>query len=361
MRASSIAWCLLVVACGDPDATLDGSHDASEHDASEHDAAPFDAAFDAAPFDAAFDAAPPFDATLDADLDADRDASDPWTGTPCVAAGVEGTCRDVATCGGTSTPGLCPGPASIQCCTSPRDGGTTDASTSTCDPEARPLPNEGLVEEPGVDGCPAGMIRVAGFCIDRFEASLALVRDDGSLASWSPYFNPGSARVRALSLRGAVPQGYVSGVQAARACSEAGKRLCTDAEWLRACQGSTSTTYPYGDTREPGRCNDARARHPAVEYFGTSADWIWSMLGHPCLNQLSDGLATTGSFEGCVSEEGAFDLMGNLHEWTADPAGTFRGGFYVDTVRNGPGCLYRTTAHDSGHHDYSTGFRCCAD
>ena len=45
----------------------------------------------------------------------------------------------------------------------------------------------------------------------------------------------------------------------------------------------------------------------------------------------------------------------------ADPAGTFRGGFYVDTVRNGDGCLYRTTAHDRGHWDYSTGFRCCAD
>ena len=53
--------------------------------------------------------------------------------------------------------------------------------------------------------------------------------------------------------------------------------------------------------------------------------------------------------------------MGNLHEWTADPSGTFRGGFYVDTTINGPGCLYATTAHDTGHWDYSTGFRCCAD
>jgi hypothetical protein len=53
--------------------------------------------------------------------------------------------------------------------------------------------------------------------------------------------------------------------------------------------------------------------------------------------------------------------MGNLHEWTSDPEGTFRGGFYVDTVINGPGCLYRTTAHDRAHWDYSTGFRCCAD
>lgn len=54
-------------------------------------------------------------------------------------------------------------------------------------------------------------------------------------------------------------------------------------------------------------------------------------------------------------------MMGNLHEWTADPAGTFRGGFYVDTLLNGPGCLYKTTAHDIHHWDYSTGFRCCAD
>ena len=35
--------------------------------------------------------------------------------------------------------------------------------------------------------------------------------------------------------------------------------------------------------------------------------------------------------------------------------------FYVDAVRNGPGCLYTTTAHALPYHDYSTGFRCCAD
>jgi hypothetical protein len=52
--------------------------------------------------------------------------------------------------------------------------------------------------------------------------------------------------------------------------------------------------------------------------------------------------------------------MGNLHEWTADPNGTFRGGFYADTAINGEGCLYATTAHNRSHWDYSTGFRCCA-
>ena len=62
-----------------------------------------------------------------------------------------------------------------------------------------------------------------------------------------------------------------------------------------------------------------------------------------------------------MSEAGAYDMMGNLHEWTADPEGTFRGGFYVDTQINGPGCTYVTTAHPTTWHDYSTGVRCCSD
>ena len=168
--------------------------------------------------------------------------------------------------------------------------------------------------------------------------------------------------MRAVSLRGAVPQAYVSGAQAADACAEAGKRLCTDAEWLLACQGSAGSTYPYGDAHELDRCNETReGGHPAVDYFGTSEDWIWSELDHPCIDQLPDSLARTGEHSRCESEGGALDMSGNLHEWTADPAGTFRGGFYFDARINGPGCLYRTTAHDVSHWDYSTGFRCCAD
>jgi hypothetical protein len=54
-------------------------------------------------------------------------------------------------------------------------------------------------------------------------------------------------------------------------------------------------------------------------------------------------------------------MVGNLHEWVDDAAGTFRGGYYMDTSRNGDGCSYQTTAHDFAYHDYSTGFRCCID
>jgi len=287
----------------------------------------------------------------------------------CNVGGTPGTCMDVSLCRGERMPvaGLCPGPVGIQCCI-PRsdagplpDGGPTP-DAGTCDPTAMPLPNEDLLEESGEGGCLPGMVPVtAAYCIDRYEASLVEVLADGSTVEWSPYFHPGTRRVRALSRAGAVPQAYVDGVRASAACAEAGKRLCTDTEWLRACQGSAGTTYPYGNTRMTGVCNDHRDRHPAVERFGTSEDWIWSRLGDACIDQLPMSLAPSGAFAGCEAESGALDMMGNLHEWTADPAGTFRGGYYVDTVINGSGCLYRTTAHDMSHWDYSTGFRCCAD
>lgn len=239
------------------------------------------------------------------------------------------------------------------------------ASTLVCDPDASyeqmPRPNAGMSEAPGDPGCPSGMARVTDFCVDRYEAALVEVLADGSERSWSPYFNPAGRRVRAVSIAGAVPQGYITGEQAADACAEAGKRLCTNAEWLRACQGPDAQTFPYGDTRRAGVCNDARDRHPVIDYFETSADWIWSELGNACIGQQPDTVAPAGAHDECVSAEGTYDMMGNLHEWTADPNGTFRGGFYADTERNGPGCLYATTAHNRQHWDYSTGFRCCAD
>ncbi|MBM4341769.1 MAG: SUMF1/EgtB/PvdO family nonheme iron enzyme [Deltaproteobacteria bacterium] len=285
---------------------------------------------------------------------------DGMTATPCAVPGKgTGTCQPVATCPGTATAGFCPGPKDIQCC-------TPKAAAAQCDPEAKPQPNATMGAAPaGLGNCPAGMAKLTQgltkpFCIDRWEAALEVE----TAAGWqphSPYWNPAKEKVRAVARPGQVPQGYISGKQAEGACKAAGKRLCSDAEWLRACKGPNGTTYPYGPILQPKLCNDSRAVHPAVEYFGTGAAWIWSQLGHPCINQLPESVAKTGAFAGCASAEGLFDLVGNLHEWTSDPAGTFRGGFYVDTKLNGPGCLYATTAHDMGHWDYSTGFRCCAD
>ncbi len=354
MRRQAILLCLLA-ACGSPPSDEDSGTpdaDAGLVDAGVTDAGVLDAgAVDAGEVDAGRpDAGQPDGGAPDAGANLDAGA------VFCTAAGLPGTCMDVAQCYGTRTPtaGQCPGASNIQCCT-PR-------YANSCDPNDVKQPNLGLTPNPGDGGCVfTGMIRVTTFCVDPYEASILEVLDGGTTRPWSPYVNPGTHVLRAQSVRGAVPQGYVTQLQAAAACSGAGKRLCTDAEWLRACSGSTGTTYPYGTTRRPGVCNDARSVHPAIELYGTSATWIYSHIDSPCLNQLQPGLDLTGANPGCVSEDGLFDMMGNLHEWTADPNGTFRGGFYVDTVLNGNGCLYVTTAHNVTHWDYSTGFRCCSD
>ena len=105
----------------------------------------------------------------------------------------------------------------------------------------------------------------------------------------------------------------------------------------------------------------------------------------PRLNQEPGYLAKSGEHSECVTAEGLYDMVGNLHEWVStmvddefvenmeneDVArddqpwhygnGMFLGGFYSTDAQHGPGCYYTTIAHEPRYHDYSTGFRCCAD
>jgi formylglycine-generating enzyme len=221
--------------------------------------------------------------------------------------------------------------------------------------------------------CPEGMALVGdSVCVDRWEASLVRLVD-GAEVPWSPFAavdsEESSARAFqfvARSRAGVVPQGYVSGRQAELACRASGKRLCTIKEWERGCRGAKDLQFPYGQERRARSCNDdVRARHPVIEATnarGIFGDKVWlDGMNLSEVNQLPDTLLPTGAREECVTEEGLFDMVGNLHEWVADADGTFRGGFYMDTTHNGDGCSYRTTAHDFNYHDYSTGFRCCAD
>jgi hypothetical protein len=218
--------------------------------------------------------------------------------------------------------------------------------------------------------CPADMVPIgASFCIDVYEASLVEILPDGQERPW-PYFEalPGDVSVRAISLPGVFPQGYISGVQAREACERSGKRLCEPDEWRAACMGPNGTVFPYGNVREIGRCNDNG--RSSMRFFNPELDgkpehkWMWGYGGNmvdPRLNQLEGTLTRTGERTGCTNQYGVFDMVGNLHEWVEDPNGTFQGGYYLDTHLNGDGCYYRTTAHPMTHLDYSTGFRCCAD
>jgi sulfatase modifying factor 1 len=214
--------------------------------------------------------------------------------------------------------------------------------------------------------CPQGMAYVdatmgeRAYCIDRWEGSLVEVGTDGrGDKPFSPYESVDHHKVRAVSQQGVVPQAYISRNEAHEACVASRKRLCTETEWVHACEGKQPTTFPYGDDRKAGYCND-QGKPPLARLYPDNPH-TYEPMNDPRLNQLPGTVAKTGQYTHCRSSYGAFDMVGNVHEWVDDPGGTFRGGYYLDTSINGEGCNYKTVAHDAAYHDYSTGFRCCAD
>jgi len=243
----------------------------------------------------------------------------------------------------------------------------TSAVISTTTLASAETPVEELPEaEPTKDPCPPNMVSIEGrFCIDKYEASLVEILPDGEERPF-PYFErPAGHNVRAVSEKGVYPQAHISGREAAAACKASGKRLCKPHEWKMACKGPENLKYGYDNKRSPGTCND-NGRSPLGYYHAAavkngSAFSSYKIMNDPQLNQLPGTLAETGSHEGCTNGYGVYDMVGNIHEWVDDPAGTFQGGYYLDVEQNGEGCGYRTDAHNFTYHDYSTGFRCCAD
>ncbi len=212
--------------------------------------------------------------------------------------------------------------------------------------------------------CPPDMGLVFGVvCVDRYEASVVERAPDGTLQPHAPNQPLAAGKFYvARSLPNVVPQAYASGVQSLAACRHAGKRLCAPVEWRAACGGSEGYAFPYGPDRVPGRCHDSGV-NPMVVYHGDRLPRGWGPLelNDPRNIELEGTLAKTRGFPECVNDFGLYDMVGNLHEWTSDPNGTFQGGYWLDTSQHGEGCAYRTIAHPFDYGDYSTGFRCCAD
>jgi len=252
--------------------------------------------------------------------------------------------------------------------------------------EVRPQVHAG-----GSGRCPAEMVDVRGrFCIDRYEASLV---DLALGRAISPYFAPSRGDAlqalaafedgeppgapplplipdwerievftpRAESNPGVVPNGYVSGLLATKACEAAAKRLCTLSEWQEACRGERQQKFPYGDRYQAGACNVGREAHPASVLYGNPS--IHHLDPRLNLVQGSEGplLRRTGESSRCRSEwngDAVLDMVGNLDEWIDDPSGMFAGGFYARATVDG--CDSRITQHPNEYYDYSTGVRCCS-
>ena len=229
------------------------------------------------------------------------------------------------------------------------------------------------------------MVLVGRACVDRYEAHLVVPRGDGTFETHPHYERPPQGEpFEARNSADAYPQAYISRVEAQGACFAAGRRLCTFNEWRRACRGPSGQPYPFGRRDRKGACNSQKP-HLLPQLFGGDAH-LWKYdenFNSPRLNQQEGFLAKSGKFESCRSEEGTFDMVGNLHEWVSGIVtedlvaslatdrverrkqpwhvgnGIFVGGFYSTSSEHGPGCLNITIAHEPRYHDYSTGFRCC--
>ncbi|MFT4976050.1 MAG: serine/threonine protein kinase [Myxococcota bacterium] len=133
------------------------------------------------------------------------------------------------------------------------------------------------------------------------------------------------------------PVARVSYQQAAEACSDIGKRLCTEKEWEKACKGPGSWIYSYGDTYDSEMCGDG----------------------------IDERQYTIGQHQTCVSGYGVWGMSGGPREWSASEAnssGTRRvvkGGLRGNNER-GSRCAF--AVDESGTYaDSSLSFRCCLD
>lgn len=280
----------------------------------------------------------------------------------------------------------------------PRPTAKVDAPPSPSPVEALPAPRATaatdlpeVASEPRPDGdrvpsaCPEEMVHIGETCVDRYEAHLVVQQGDGSLQR-HPEFErpPEKRRFEARSAPGVRPQAYISSLEARTACENAGKRLCSLEEWSMACRGPEDTTYPYGKEFDRHKCNMGK-RHILAELYGKDPlAWTYEGFNDPELIK-QGALAASGEYSACTNAYGAFDMVGNLHEWVADRVdrtlpskldmpkkiertvprkrgnGIFMGGFFSTFHQHGRGCNFITIAHEPRYHDYSTGFRCCRD
>lgn len=159
------------------------------------------------------------------------------------------------------------------------------------------------------------------------------------------------AQGRAVSVAGVAPA-QVSWYDAKAACEKAGKRMCTEEEWVSACTGTPAIDnngngffadddvegrmYPYGVFYEKGTCRDTED-----EYKGEPGK--------------------TGANPDCRTPDGIFDLAGNLMEWVGqeESAASLEGGDWRGGER--AACNRRTTTFGPGVRNNTTGFRCCSD
>lgn len=206
------------------------------------------------------------------------------------------------------------------------------------------------------DACPPSMVLVEGnYCPTVEHRCLAWMDPPGPFRRCKSYdehplcfgkHHPLSfciERFEHVAPGAKLPESHRSFNEAKRICASFGERVCTEMEWVFACEGEELRPYPYGFERDPSACNADRMDLAAGAHL------------------IRDLRSPPGAYPRCISPFGVRDMAGNLEELVARddrpnrPA--LKGGHWLPGRNQ---CRAKQTIHGPGYAGVETGFRCCA-
>lgn len=208
-----------------------------------------------------------------------------------------------------------------------------------------------------LDETPRHTVQVAAFFIDRYEVTNERYKRFVDLTGHEAPRHWKDGGIPAGKERH--PVVYVNWFDADAFCRWEGKRLPNELEWEKAARGPDGRTFPWGDTF-------------ALDKANTPQRWA-------ALHEKGDTMPV-GSFESGKSYYGAYDMAGNVWEWTQDwylpyPGNQYpnsfyghknrvlRGGSWYDCLSYGCGLSapsYNRSRFTPKIRNNSFGFRCAA-
>ncbi len=165
-----------------------------------------------------------------------------------------------------------------------------------------------------------------GFWIDKYEVTnakyLMCVNAGGCSASgYMVLNNPDYSDM---------PVTYVTVDGAAQYCQWAGKKLPNEIEWEKAARGTDGRIYPWGDDAPVD--GTTYANYPGYSNPDTG----------------NSGVFKVGSFENGVSPYGAYDMAGNVWEWTSSLYQADYYGELADSVPEGSTVVMNPSGSENG-------------